>query len=99
MANQELHQGRLRIDHVNSSSKRCRSVKDRSRLWKDTVGEFGGTLHAHARAGGAVACNTAVKREWRVCAFGHAFHHASKRIRLIAVAVNTCCRWIFANPR
>jgi hypothetical protein len=34
MANQELHQPRLRIDHVRSRVKRCRSVKDRSRLWK-----------------------------------------------------------------
>jgi hypothetical protein len=34
MANQELHQRRLRIDHVHSCVKRCRSVKDRSRLWK-----------------------------------------------------------------
>ena len=35
MANQEIHQRRLRIEHVNSSVKRCRSVKDRSRLWKE----------------------------------------------------------------
>ena len=34
MANQELHQPRLRIDHVRSRVKRCHSVKDRSRLWK-----------------------------------------------------------------
>jgi len=34
MTDQELHQCRLRIDHVHSSVKRCRSVKDRSRLWK-----------------------------------------------------------------
>jgi hypothetical protein len=34
MADQALHQCRLRIDHVHSSVKRCRSVKDRSRLWK-----------------------------------------------------------------
>jgi hypothetical protein len=34
VAHQELHQRRLRIDHVPSSVKRCRSVKDRSRLWK-----------------------------------------------------------------
>jgi hypothetical protein len=34
MADQELHQCRLRIDHVHSRVKRCRSVKDRSRLWK-----------------------------------------------------------------
>jgi hypothetical protein len=34
VANQELHQRRLRIDHVRSRVKRCRSVKDRSRLWK-----------------------------------------------------------------
>jgi hypothetical protein len=36
-ANQALHQRRLRIEHVNSSVKRCRVVKDRSRLWKDGV--------------------------------------------------------------
>ena len=32
MSHQALHQRRLRINHVNSSVKRCRSVKDRSRL-------------------------------------------------------------------
>ena len=35
--NQALHQCRLRIEHVNSSVKRCRVVKDRIRLWKDGV--------------------------------------------------------------
>jgi len=34
MADQELHQYRLRIEYVHSSVKRCRSVKDRSRLGK-----------------------------------------------------------------
>jgi hypothetical protein len=34
LANQALHQRRLRIEHVNSSVKRCRLVKDRIRLWK-----------------------------------------------------------------
>src|SRR4029453_3633861 len=33
-ANQALHQRRLRIEHVNSSGKRCRIVKDRMRLWE-----------------------------------------------------------------
>jgi hypothetical protein len=33
-ANQVLHDRRLRIEHVNSSVKRCRIVKDRIRLWK-----------------------------------------------------------------
>ena len=33
-ANQVLNDRRLRIDHVNSSIKRCRIVKDRIRLWK-----------------------------------------------------------------
>jgi hypothetical protein len=33
-ANQALHHRRLRIEHVNSSVKRCRIVKDRIRLWK-----------------------------------------------------------------
>ena len=36
-ANQALNQRRLRIEHVNSSVKRCRIVKDRIRLWKDGV--------------------------------------------------------------
>ncbi len=32
LTNQALHQRRLRIEHVNSSVKRCRIVKDRVRL-------------------------------------------------------------------
>src|SRR5262250_222802 len=34
LANQALHQRRLRIEPVNSSVQRCRMVKDRIRLWK-----------------------------------------------------------------
>jgi hypothetical protein len=49
LANQALHQWRLRIEHVNSSVKRCRLVKDRIRLWKqgvrDLVMELCCTLH------------------------------------------------------
>ena len=37
LANEALHQRRLRIERVNSSVKRCRIVKDRMRLWKDGV--------------------------------------------------------------
>ena len=37
LTNQALHQRRLRIEHVNSSVKRCRVVKDRMRLWKPGV--------------------------------------------------------------
>jgi hypothetical protein len=37
VANQALHQRRLRIEHVNRSVKRCRIVKDRIRLWKEGV--------------------------------------------------------------
>jgi hypothetical protein len=37
LANQALHDRRLRIEHVNSSVKRCRMVKDRMRLWKQGV--------------------------------------------------------------
>jgi len=37
LANQLLNQRRLRIEHVNSSVKRCRIVKDRIRLWKQGV--------------------------------------------------------------
>ena len=36
-ANQALNQRRLRIEHVNSSVKRCRIVKDRIRLCKEGV--------------------------------------------------------------
>jgi len=35
--NQALHQRWLRIEHVYRSVKRCRIVKDRSRLWKEGV--------------------------------------------------------------
>jgi hypothetical protein len=49
LANQALHQRRLRIEHVNSSVKRCRIVKDRIRLWKqgirDVVMEICCALH------------------------------------------------------
>jgi hypothetical protein len=48
-ANQALHRRRLRIEHVNSSVKRCRIVKDRMRLWKagirDLVMELSCALH------------------------------------------------------
>ena len=49
VANQALHCRRLRIEHVNSSVKRCRIVKDRIRLWKeglrDVVMELCCALH------------------------------------------------------
>jgi hypothetical protein len=48
-ANQVLNSRRLRIEHVNSSVKRCRVVKDRIRLWKqgvrDVVMEISCALH------------------------------------------------------
>ena len=37
LANQVLHQRRLRIEHVKSRVKRCHIVKDRIRLWKEGV--------------------------------------------------------------
>ena len=40
-ANQALHSRRLQIEHVNSSVKRCRVVKDRIRLWKPGVRDVG----------------------------------------------------------
>jgi hypothetical protein len=36
-ANRSLNERRLRIEHVNSSIKRCRIVKDRLRLWKQGI--------------------------------------------------------------
>ena len=48
-ANQALHRRRRRIEHGNSSVKRCRIVKDRLRLWKtglrDVVMEICCALH------------------------------------------------------
>jgi hypothetical protein len=35
--NRSLNERRLRIEHVNSSIKRCRIVKDRLRLWKQGI--------------------------------------------------------------
>jgi DDE superfamily endonuclease len=37
LANRALHHRRLRIEHVHSSVKRCRIVKDRIRLWKEGI--------------------------------------------------------------
>jgi len=49
LADQEIHQRRLRIEQVTSSVKRCRMVKDRIRLWRqgvrDLVMELCGALH------------------------------------------------------
>ena len=49
LSNEALHQRRLRIEHVNSSVKRCCIVKDRLRLWKagvrDQVMEICCVLH------------------------------------------------------
>jgi hypothetical protein len=49
LANQALHQRRLRIEHVHSSVKRCRMGKDRIRLWtqgvRDLVMELCCALH------------------------------------------------------
>ena len=49
LTNQALYDSRLRIEHVNSSVKRCRIVKDRLRLWKqgihDRVMEISCALH------------------------------------------------------
>jgi len=49
VANQEFHQRRLRIDHVNNRVKCCGSVKDRSRLWqvgvRDLVRDLCCALH------------------------------------------------------
>ena len=43
--NRSLNERRLRIEHVNSSIKRCRIVKDRLRLWKHGIRRSGdGTL-------------------------------------------------------
>jgi hypothetical protein len=48
-ANRKLARRRVRIEHVNSSVKRCRMLKETIRLWKngirDMVMEIGCALH------------------------------------------------------
>jgi hypothetical protein len=44
LATQDLHHRRLRIEHVNSSVKRCRIVKDRLRWWKTGIRDMGRQL-------------------------------------------------------
>ena len=46
VANQAPHCRRLRIEHVNSSVKRCRIAKDRIRLWKEGVRDVVGEAFA-----------------------------------------------------
>jgi DDE superfamily endonuclease len=48
-ANREISRRRVRIEHVNSSVKRCRMLKETIRMWKvgirDMVMEIGCSLH------------------------------------------------------
>ena len=48
-ANREIARRRVRIEHVNSSVKRCRMLKETIRMWKagirDVVMEIGCSLH------------------------------------------------------
>src|SRR5216683_2855626 len=41
----------------------------------------------------------AAKRERRVCARGRSSSHATMRSILMAAAVATCCKWVFAKPQ
>jgi hypothetical protein len=47
--NRKVARRRVRIEHVNSSVKRCRMLKETIRVWKagirDMVMESGGALH------------------------------------------------------
>jgi len=44
LADEILNHRRRRIEHVNSSVKRCRIIKDRLRLWKQEVRDLGMAL-------------------------------------------------------
>jgi len=57
LANQALHQRRLRIEHVNSSVKRCRMVKDRMRLWKEGVRDLVSIRSGSENMDHAAACD------------------------------------------
>ena len=62
LATQALHKRRLRIDPVHSRVKRCRSVKDWSRLWKQGVSDLttalGCALHTFRVCLPPMAANT-----------------------------------------
>src|SRR5215470_16994898 len=49
--------------------------------------------------GMAPAGARAAKREVRVCARGRSSSHATRRSILMAAAIATCCRWVFAVPQ
>src|SRR5215471_21777586 len=49
--------------------------------------------------GMAPAGARAAKREVRVCARGCPSSHATMRSILIAAAMATCCKWVFARPQ
>jgi hypothetical protein len=75
LANQALHDRRLRIEHVNRSVKRYRSVKDRLRLWKAGVRDLVRVVCPRSRrynafstglaGAGAVPCPRSATRERR----------------------------------
>src|SRR5919109_4812922 len=51
------------------------------------------------REGMAQAGASAAKRELRVLARGRSSSHATRRSILIAAAIATCCKWVFATPQ
>ena len=59
-ANQSLHERRLRIEHVNSSIKRCRILKDRIRLWKQGIRDQAWVCGHRAHAVGSSTAKAAV---------------------------------------
>ncbi len=69
---QALHQRRLRIEHVNSSVKRCRIVKDRIRLWKEASplwsnGHFYLQENQWVRLKSSKSCQKCVIQAKRLC--------------------------------
>jgi hypothetical protein len=63
LANQALHYRRLRIEHVNSSVKRCRIVKDRIRLYLLSASLTIPLIHCHIKSfRRASSCSEAMAR-------------------------------------
>ena len=85
--------------NILCSTKRCKS----DALQHGLLGGGDASTSAACQAAAsprwsAFAGARAAKRESRVRARGRSSSHATRRSRLIAAAIATCCMWVFARP-
>jgi hypothetical protein len=78
---------------VKNSFRACATKKSYApggQQWSTAGSVSQGMVPAGARA---------AKREVRVCARGRSLSHATMRSILMAAAIATCCKWVFATPQ